>query len=293
LNAEVSDVCVSVVRSRGLNAEVSDVCAPEVQPVSAKAEVFMRMGAAPDLVESTSEVEAKATLSRKVDSGVSSSSNIDADAAIAGPYNDIGDDEGARVSGFLHDGEKLFLLNGAGDDEYEDEGDYDEDEVEEVAELCSGLVHVDADVDGLPCFDADAASNVSEGCRLADEDSDFQPHEVLVSFGRALSLELGSLGVGCGDLADAELVKDVSAGVSSFLLILPREHYGKFAKMMAGAIAVNFPKMMEGIRRIPMEKRITKEVSDVVSKMYKEYVASLTTCWCDLSAKQVLSLSWE
>jgi hypothetical protein len=39
----------------------------------------MRMGAAPDLVESTSEVEAKATLSRKVDSGVSSSSNIDAD----------------------------------------------------------------------------------------------------------------------------------------------------------------------------------------------------------------------
>jgi hypothetical protein len=216
-----------------------------------------------------------------------------AGAAIAGPYNDIDDDDGARVSGFLHDGEKLFLLNGAGDDEYEDEGDYDEDEVEEVAELCSGLVHVDADVDALPSFDADAASIVSEGCRLAEEDSDFQPHEGLVSFGRALSLELGSLGVGCGDLADAELVKDVSAGVSSFLLILPREYYGKFAKMMAGAIAVNFPKMMEGIRRIPMEKRITKEVSDVVSKMYKEYVASLTTCWCDLSAKQVLSLSWE
>jgi hypothetical protein len=64
---------------------VSDIasdssCASEVQPVSAKAEVFMRMGAAPDLVGSTSEVEAKATLSRKVDSGVSSSSNIDADA---------------------------------------------------------------------------------------------------------------------------------------------------------------------------------------------------------------------
>ena len=39
-----------------------------------------RMGAVTYLVASTSEVEAKATLSRKVDSGVSSSSNIDADA---------------------------------------------------------------------------------------------------------------------------------------------------------------------------------------------------------------------
>ena len=49
-------------------------------------------------------------------------------------------------------------------EEYEDD-DYFEDEVEEVAELCSGLVHVDADVDVLPSFDADAASNASEGCR--------------------------------------------------------------------------------------------------------------------------------
>jgi hypothetical protein len=115
--------------------------------------------------------------------------------------------------------------------------------------------------------------------------------EVLVSFGRALSLELDSLRLGCGDLVDRELVDDVSARVFSFLLILPRVHHGKFARLVAEAIAITFPKFVEGNRRIPVERR-TKEVGATLYKLYKDYVASLTTCWCNMSAEQVLKL-WE